>query len=438
MNAPPSPGFATADFATTRDYLFSLKAGGVKFGIDRMGALAAALGHPQRSFPCVHLAGTNGKGSVTAMLDAIFHAAGWHTGMYTSPHLVSLGERVQVDRRPLTDAQIVAFTEELRPHAAAIAATDRDMQPTFFEFMTAMALLHFQRSAVDVGLIEVGLGGRLDATNVVAPEICAITSIGLDHQEFLGDTLELIAAEKGGIIKPGVPVVLGRMPAEAQRTIERLAAERGSPAFSVEREFGADLSNYPTTNLECAYQRWNAATATLVARHLAPRWRLTSEVIARGLQQVNWPGRWQRLRVGGRTVILDASHNAEGAAVLDENLARLAASTGRAPVVVTGALGERRARALMPVVAKHAREIHLVIPQQERASSFDLLEQALPEAVRPHTHRASVEGVFPGPGHCSVGGPHDTIVVTGSLYLLGEVIQRLQPDRPAGINLQDW
>ena len=429
---------ALADYASTKEYLFGLKARGVKFGLDRMRLLAAELGQPQRAYPCIHIAGTNGKGSVAAMLDAIFHAAGWRTGLYTSPHLVRLGERVQVDRRILSPEEIVAYARELQGHADRLAAVDPTDHPSFFEFMTGAAFLHFARRQVDIGLIEVGLGGRLDATNIVEPEISVITSIGLDHCEYLGDTLPQIATEKAGIIKPGRPVVIGRMPPEARAEIERIAAERGAPVYSVEREYGTGPFGYPATNLECTYQRWNAATATLAARLLPARWRLTPETVARGLQQVNWPGRWQRIQVGDTPLILDATHNPEGAMVLDENLRRLADETGRAPVLVTGSLGERRARAVLATVARHAREIHLAIPHQDRASTYEVLEACIPADYRGVVRRTTLEQVFPAPERCAVGRPGDTVVVTGSIYLIGEVLERLQNDRPAEGRLQDW
>ena len=262
------------DYAAVTDYLFGLKAHGVRFGIDRMALLVAELGHPERAVPCIHVAGTNGKGSVAAMLDAILHAAGWRTGLYTSPHLVKLGERVQVERRALTEAEIVAYARELRPAAERVAAENPGDHPSFFEFMTAMAFLQFARKQCEMSVIEVGLGGRLDATNVVTPEVSVITSIGLDHCEFLGNELAQIAAEKAGIIKAGRPVVIGRMPAVAEEVIRGIAAERGARVTSVTADYGDELERYPQTNLEGDYQRWNAATATWVARALPEKWRI--------------------------------------------------------------------------------------------------------------------------------------------------------------------
>lgn len=445
---------AFADYSAVTEYLYALKAGGVKFGIDRMRRLAAALGHPERSYPVIHVAGTNGKGSVSAMLDAILHAAGWRTGLYTSPHLVKLGERVQVDRRLLTEAEIVAYVNELRPVAERAALEAADEHATFFEFMTAMAFLQFQRRQADIAIVEVGLGGRLDATNVVQPEITVITSIGLDHIAELGGTVALIAREKAGIIKPSRPVVIGRLPPEAEQVIREVAAGLAAPVHSVREVFGDELSAYPATNLEGDYQRWNAATATLVARVFAERWSAasgraenpsgvpvppTEEHIARGLLQVNWPGRWQRTTLGGRPLVLDASHNPEGAAVLDQNLQQLVAETGRAPVIVAGALGEFRARALLEVVGRYAKEIHLVVPHQARASSFEEMLALVPADQRARVHRGTLETIFPDAHTCTVGGPGDTVVVTGSIYLLGEVLERIEPGRGAGEGkLQDF
>lgn len=438
-NPTPSPTAALTNYAAVTEYLYALKAGGVKYGIDRMRRLAAALGHPERSYPVIHVAGTNGKGSVSAMLDAILHAAGWRTGLYTSPHLVKLGERVQVDRRLLTEAEIVAYTNELRPVAAQAAADAADEHATFFEFMTAMAFLQFQRKRADIAIVEVGLGGRLDATNVVQPEITVITSIGLDHIAELGGTVALIAREKAGIIKPGRPVVFGRLPPEAEAVIREVAAAAGAPVHSVREVFGDDLSRYPATNLEGDYQRWNAATATLVARLLPAKWKLTPETVTRGLQQVNWPGRWQSTTLGGRSLILDASHNPEGAAVLERNLQQLVAATGRKPVIVAGALGEFRARALLDVVCRFAQEVHLVTPHQARASSFEELIALVPPDQLTLVRRGRLEEIFPDAHSCTVGGPGDTVVVTGSIYLLGEVLERIEPGRGAGEGkLQDF
>ena len=344
--------------------------------------------------------------------------------MYTSPHLVFLGERVQVNRIPLTPDEIFRYVAELRPHAEALAARDPDDQPSFFEFMTAVAFLHFARKKVDLALIEVGLGGRLDATNIVQPQLCVITSIGLDHQEFLGDTLEKIAREKAGIIKPGIPVILGRMPPEAEAAIRAIAHERAAPVHSVREIFGDDLEKYPATRLAGSHQRVNAATALLAARVLEKTLPVPSATAIAALAEVDWPARWQKFSLSeGRTLIFDASHNPEGARTLDENLSRLRAETGRTPIILVGALGEFRARALLEVAARHAREIILLAPAQARATPPAELDRLVPAAFRGPVRPGQVAEIFPAPGQCALGNPGDTIVATGSIYLLGEILE---------------
>ncbi len=415
-----------SDYAAVTAYLYAQKARGPKFGVERMRGLAAALGHPERSYPVIHVAGTNGKGSVSAMLDAIFQAAGWRTGLFTSPHLVQLGERVQVNRQILTAEAMIAYTNEVRATcAAAGVAADAEDYPTFFEFMTAMAFLQFKRQCVDLATIEVGMGGRLDATNVVDPLVTVITSIGLDHCVELGATFEEIAREKAGIIKPGRPIVLGRVPLAAEQIIRAIAAERGAVVHSVREIYGEDLGCYPQTNLAGDYQRWNAATATLVAQVMPKEWRLTAPVIAQGLTQVNWPGRWESIKLEDRLLILDASHNPEGVAVLAENLQQLIATTGRRPLIVAGALGEFRARAMLEVLLRYAQEIYLVTPRQERACPGEVVRAFVPAAERHRVHVTSLDKIFPEPGACVIGNSTDPVVVTGSIYVLGEVMERL-------------
>ncbi|MEO6002463.1 MAG: folylpolyglutamate synthase/dihydrofolate synthase family protein [Opitutus sp.] len=415
-----------ADFRSIADYLFSLTPRGTKLGIDRMRPLAAALGNPERAVPCIHVAGTNGKGSVAAMLDAILRAAGWRVGLYTSPHLVHVGERVQVNRQPLSEPQIISFTQELEQLSEKIvAASGPDDRPSFFELMTAMAFLHFQRSRCDVTVIEVGLGGEYDATNVVEPEVSIINSIGLDHVEWLGSTIEQIAKAKAGIIKRNVPVVIGRLPSAAEQVVREVAQSLAAPVFSVRETFGEEIESYPSTSLAGIYQRWNAATASLAARCLGPQWRLNEAVVERGLHAVDWRGRWERREIGGRIVILDASHNAEGAAVLERNLAELVAQYGRQPFVVVGALGADRAGPLIQAICRYAKELHLVVPAQPRATPFEEMESLVPSGYAGSVRRAIVREIFPGGDICTLGKPDDVIVVTGSIYLLGEVLTQL-------------
>jgi len=416
------------DYAATVAKLQTLRNHGSRFGVDRMRRLDAALGSPSERFPAVHVAGTNGKGSVCAMIEAVARAHGLTTGLYTSPHLVRLGERVQVNRRPLSEARIMGFADELFPVAATLEAEDPELAPSFFEFMTAMAFLSFARERVDLGVIETGLGGRLDATNILTPRVCAITSIGLDHTDMLGDTLEKIAGEKAGILKPGVPAVIGLVPPEAERVIRARAAAVGAPVVSVRDRFPD--GDYPETNLAGPHQRANAALATAVCELLAPAFRFDPATVRRALAHVDWAARWQVLPLNdGRRFILDVAHNEEGARALDANLAALTSATGRGPVVVTGVLGLDRAKPLLAVLAAYASELILVRPDQERACSYEDLAACVPPTFRGVVRRGDLATLFPGVGVCTAGGPADTVVATGSVYLAGEILSRMAAEK---------
>lgn len=429
----------SASYAQTQDFLYNLKTREIDYRTDRMQPWLEALGHPEQQIPLIHIAGTNGKGSTAAMIEAIFRAAGWKTGLYTSPHLVRLGERIQMNRQLLSEQEIIDYVVELQSVADTIARTHGSEHPSFFEYMTILAFLHFAREKCDIGLIEVGLGGRLDATNVITPEVSVITSIGLDHCEILGNTIEQIAREKAGIIKPGVPVVIGKLPLAAEQVVWSIAKSRKAPVYSIVEAYGPDLTGAPTPILEGAYQRWNAATAALVAKVMPPMWKLTDDAVTEGLATVSWPGRWQRLRVGGRLVVLDASHNEEGAQVLRANLERMITETGRPPIVVTGVLGVERAKPLLKVLCELVSAINLVMPQQNRASSFEDLESVIPAAYNGQLRRSTVNEVFPSPSICTLGSADDWILVTGSIYLAGEVLARVEPERGENeARLQDF
>lgn len=413
----------------TTDYLYSLREGGSKYGIERMRRFVAALGDPQKKYPVIHLAGTNGKGSVCAMLEAIYRKNGYKTGLFTSPHLIHLGERVQVNRSSLSMDDITRYTGRLRSVAEELEEKDPGSHPTFFEFMAAMAFLHFAESKVDIALIETGLGGRLDATNIVDPELSILTTISLDHTDLLGETLAEIAVEKAGIIKPKKPVLMGRLPAEAEAVIRKVATERKCPLHSLEERFPSK-EDLPETNLFGAFQRINAGLAEQAAELLSKHFPIRS---TSALQQVDWPGRWQSLQISGRTVILDATHNPEGAQQLIESLASLE----KKPIIVAGTLGEERGRHLMQAIAPYASEVHLLEPEQPRALPADILRAHLPRDVTFPVHASQIEALF-SQNECRLGQPGDTIVCTGSIYLIGEILQLLQGETAtSSSNLQD-
>lgn len=473
-------------YTETQDYLFALRSLGSKFGLERMRTLYERAGNPGAGVPIIHVAGTNGKGSVCAMLEAVARANGCRTGLFTSPHLLRLGERVQVNRQPLSEAQIVDYVRALRPLCEQIAGGDPQGHPTFFELMTVIALRHFEREGCDVILLETGLGGRLDSTNVVHPAVTIITSIGLDHQEILGETLEAIAAEKAGIIKRGIPLVLGKLPEQARRVVlekaavenvsvleaqayfepaslavsaSKTAAEPLPPqlraagnAASVDLDGTAcgsgriHLRPYPQTSLAGTFQRRNAAVALLAYEQLhavCPQIRYDAQASLAALRSVHWAGRWQSIHLSdGDELILDSSHNEEGAGALEENLARFVQEHGVKPIVVTGALGAGRAAALLAVIARYAATIFLVKVAQPRACSLEQMQAAIPPSFEGKVFTATVEGLFCAGqgrgGELAACATDEPVLVTGSIYLIGEVLTRLHGETSAeAVHLQD-
>lgn len=420
----------TSSYTETLNYLYALKNRGSKLGIRRMQLLVDAIDQPQHTFPIIHVAGTNGKGSVCAMLEALYRQNGYKVGFFSSPHLVHLGERVQVNREILSSNEIVKYTHKLKSKAIKLAQEEPDLHPTFFEFITAMAFLHFRKKSVDIACIETGLGGRLDATNVVDPELSIITTISLDHVEMLGNTLSSIAKEKAGIIKAGKPVLIGRLPTEARFVIRELAKERGCKLYKITDRF-SDYTLLPKTNLSGDFQRWNAALAIYATEILQSRLPINS---TQALNNITWPGRWQKICVGGRILILDSSHNPEAIVELEKNLVKLTREIGHRPIIIAGTLGKERARSLMKVVERHAHEIYIVAPKQQRATPTQFLKKYLKrDAVQ-----TNVSKLFPKPGSITVGKKGDTLVLTGSIYLIGEALERIKGiSSKDGTQLQD-
>lgn len=422
--------------------LCSLRNHGSKFGIDRMRLLAEAIGEPQKDIPIIHIAGTNGKGSTAAMLESILRAHGLRVGLYTSPHLLRLGERVQVNRRPLSDEEICAETEALRAAAARFGEEGDEDYPSFFEFMTATAFRVFSRERCGAAVIETGLGGRLDATNIVVPAVSVITSIGLDHTEMLGGTLREIAREKAGIIKPGVPVVVGFLPEEAESEIRAAARERGSRVVSVQDVFcnGNSDTQLPETNLFGEHQRGNAASALLAAEIFFERTgrKFDAAAARAALKNVVWRARWEKIPLAdGRALILDVAHNAEGAAAIDRSLDALVRETGKRPQIVTGVLGVERARPLISVFSKYASALHFVRPRQDRACSFEEMRSCVPADFGGKISETNVPALFPRKNVCALATPDgEPIVVAGSCYLAGEALAALAGTR-AESELQD-
>jgi len=425
------------------DWLFTIEQFGIKFGLDNIKTLVEALGHPERTFRSVHVAGTNGKGSVTAMVDAAVRAAGHRAGRYTSPHLLDLTERFAIDGRPVASEALASAVADVRQTIGRLMAAGRlDVHPTFFEVTTAVAFELFRRAEVEIAICEVGLGGRLDATNVLAPEVTAITSIGFDHEQYLGHTLAEIAAEKGGIIKPGVPVVAGRMGQEPLAAIESIARDRQAPLIYAPRE--VEVTRVPpqagqeervrlrtkerdygvlAPALRGTHQVENMLVAVRVLETLGSRGiDVPPSAIVQGLTRVEWPGRLDLRRLpDGREMLLDAAHNPEGAAAL----ASFLASSSRArPPLVFGAMRDKDVRSMIERLAPCISALVVTRVSNPRASDpSDLaalarqVDPALPVLAEP-----SLRNALDAAWRLS---PH--IVVAGSIFLLGDVLSELGP-----------
>lgn len=409
-------------------YLYQLgnEVKSIKLGLERMSLLLAALDHPERAARVVHVAGTNGKGSTCAMIEAGLRSKGLSTGLYTSPHLVTPTERIRIGGRPVSEAQFTAAFDEM--HAVAEAMLRRgtlDMHPTYFESLTAMAFLLFRQARVNTMVIEVGLGGRLDATNLVQPLLSVITPVDFDHMEHLGDTIEQIAGEKAGIIKDGVPVVVARQRPEAHLAIERQAIAHQAPldrledwrikvdsldaygsAFSLSR---GDVRLEVACPLAGSHQIDNAATAAVALHHLG----LDAREIFNGLGAANWPGRLERV---GREpdVFLDGAHNVAGATALAAYIRRF--HSGRRVWMIFGVMRDKQIHDIAELLFPLADELILTTPDQSRS---------LPaEEIATHAAAGRAVRVIPRVPDAlrvlSEVPPGDVVFVTGSLYLVGE------------------
>ena len=420
------------DYYSVRNFLYGLRYHAAKYGLERMVHFAHLLGNPERDLNCIHVAGTNGKGSTCAMIEAIYRSHGLKTGFYSSPHLIRQGERIQVDRVITNEEEIVDYTKRFVKLLMDTSGGTLENCPSFFEFMTAMGFLKFKEAGVDIAVIETGLGGRLDATNIVTPALSIITSISLDHTNILGDTIEAIAGEKAGIIKPGVPVIIGLLPPEAEQVIRERAASLGAPVHSIRERWGENPESYPATNLYGEYQRINAAMAMLAVETLSRQFPVNTSTCCDALKQIDWPGRWERLEVnqGKQHLILDSTHNEEGARMLRANLKALLQEHRCKPIIVTGSLGEDRARSLMDVFADFTDTLYLLQPNQPRALSPRQLRNCIPARYSGEVVEAKVGDLFVNGKSMIKAKPGQPVLVTGSIYLIGEISDILKSSEP--------
>ena len=392
-------------YDTAIEWLFATQQRGIKFGLENVRRLLTALDKPQKSLKFIHVAGTNGKGSVCAMLDSLARSAGIRTGLFTSPHLVRFNERIQVNGNPISDDSIASGIRRIQE------VIDEEYQPTFFEITTALALDYFRTWNVNLAILETGLGGRLDATNVVTPLVSVLTSIDLDHQRLLGDSLTEIALEKAGIIKTGIPVVSVPQAAPVRSVIEQIAAERSAPLHYVDRPI-SDLF----VSLPGSHQRINAAAACETLVHAG--FNLTHQVRREGLANVFWPGRFQRV---GARIVLDGAHNPAASQQLVETWEECIGK--ERPTIIFGGLQEKDLRKMISLLSKIASRFYIVPIQNRRAAATDEIQSLVPEHVISSTFTSVTDALQ------LARQSTEMILITGSLFLIGEVIALLQPAR---------
>jgi dihydrofolate synthase / folylpolyglutamate synthase len=414
---------------------------GLKFDLRAIELVTDGLGHPESKYPCAIVAGTNGKGSTAAMLASIMESAGYRTGLYTSPHLVRVNERIRVDGREIGDEEFAgSFSEVRRVVDILVEAKLLPQRPSFFEFLTATAFLHFARVGVDFAVFEVGMGGRLDATNIVEPRVAIITNVDLDHTEFLGDTHAAIAREKAGVIKECRPVVSGCEHLEASEVVRRRCAELGAELLETARF--AKLSNLRSQNGRCSFDlalngdRFTDLTSPLAGKFqvrnaamaVAAAWLLSREdlnvsrgAIVEGLRRARWPGRLEVIH-HRPLVLLDGAHNPAAARELADFVRE--ELPGRRLRLVYASMRDKAINEISATLFPLAEEVYLTRPELERAASpEEILSTARIDPGKTVVESVPARAVERA---CRAAAADDVVLVAGSLFLVGAIKQATQ------------
>jgi dihydrofolate synthase/folylpolyglutamate synthase len=425
-------------YSETLNRIYNLRGGVIDLRLDRMDRALALFGHPEKRFLSFHIAGTNGKGSTAAMLHRILSLAGYRTALYTSPHLVSFTERIRVGNGEISPEDVVELADQVQ--ARTVAA---DLSLTFFEFVTVMAFIYFAREQVEIAVVEVGLGGRLDATNLVKPIVSVITTISKDHEAYLGSDLLSIAREKGGIIKSAVPVVVGALPEEATHLIVDLARGEGAPAYILGRDYRISLKNTGIFDYTGIKQKFKAVSLALQGRHqrnnagialaalevASAAFPVNAEVLREGLRTVVWPGRFE-IMMQSPTVILDGAHNGEGVKALIESL-RDYPRQGKVKLLFAS-MEDKDWRLMLNLLEPVVDEVVLTRVQMERSADPKSLSSYLKDRIR---HRVIEDSRLALHSLLDGARADEIVLVAGSLYLLGEIRPMVEelanPVRPA-------
>jgi len=413
------------------DYLANLAKFGFNFGLGRIQELLKRLDNPHLALKVIHIGGTNGKGSTTAMLSAILQEGGYRVGAFTSPHLKSYTERYRINGAEISGEQVAVLIDELRPHLEAMVAEGFE-HPTEFEVGTALAFLYFNREKVDFLVVEVGMGGAIDSTNVVKPLLSIITNVSMDHMDYLGHTIEEITRVKAGIIKPGTPVVTAAG-GEALEVIESVCLDKKSPLYVVGRDFSWQPAAWNLSGQEFSlrgrrgyyeklfipllgrHQLVNAATAVAAAEVLIDLGvSLNADMVRRGLARTRWPGRMEIVSQKP-LVIIDGAHNYDGARCLRQALKDY--FPGRSIVLVIGMLGDKERARVAAELAGAARAVVVTRPDNPRAHNWrELAEEVRNYASEVYLLEDTGEAVRKA---LALAGPEEVVLITGSLYMVG-------------------
>ncbi len=382
-----------------------------KTGLETTYALDAHYGHPHRAYRTVHIAGTNGKGSTSHMMAAILQSAGYKTGLYTSPHLKDFRERIRINGQMIPQEYVCAFVEGAKE-------TISRLNPSFFEITTAMAFRYFADERVDVAVIEVGLGGRLDCTNVITPEVSVITNISIDHTDLLGDTLEAIAHEKAGIIKPGVPVIIGETQPESAPVFIAKAREAGAPIHFADKEM-SDVQ-LPPCEMEGIYQEKNRRTVLAAVRALQDKgWKISAENIREGLANVcsltGIMGRWQKLGEHP-AIVCDTGHNEAGIRFVTEQLRRQ--KYNRLHIVI-GVVSDKKIDKILPLLPKEAIYYFTKAQIPRALDEHSLMAQAAEYGLRGNSYPTVAQAFNAAKENAE---PDDFIFIGGSNFTVAEIL----------------
>jgi len=436
-------------------YLYNLQKYGIKFGLENITRLMSALDEPHTAFRSIHVAGTNGKGSTSAIIASILQSAGFRTGLFTSPHLVSFTERIRLDGQEISETDVIALAGEVRDVASGL----EDLSPTFFEVVTAMAMLYFKRSNADIAVVEVGMGGRLDATNIITPEASVITGISYDHKEFIGPSLGDIAREKAGIIKKRTPVAVSEQETEALDVLENKALEQEAQLFLYGRDFASTLKKSDISEIHFDYHRGNQFTiqdlvlplpgeyqmhnasvaiktielindsrltltshGTAAVHHLLP---IDHHSIREGLRRVRWPGRLEFIN-DEPPVVIDGAHNPGAAVVLARTLKKDFLKNYKKIIIILGIMDDKDIKGIMEPLLPLASETILTAPAYSRSATPEKLAGIAKSLgfsnlrICPRVKDAIDTAMRRAEDPSSTGDYSSLILVSGSFYTIGE------------------